>query len=95
MPEFDVAHIQRQGINLIIVPLDSSFRYKTPTDQQAVWRALQTYAASAKLVGTVVPVWDAGNGRMGFLAPHNWHPFFKSLDLAFVATHINRRLVCP
>ena len=28
MPKFDVAHIREQGIDVIIVPLNSSFRFK-------------------------------------------------------------------
>ncbi|MCU1263346.1 MAG: hypothetical protein JWO80_6231 [Bryobacterales bacterium] len=30
MPNFDIAHVKEQGIDLIIVPLDSSFQHKTP-----------------------------------------------------------------
>jgi hypothetical protein len=92
MPRYDVAHVREQGIDLIIVPLDSSFGAKTTTSQQVVIDELQLRARSAGLAGTVVPVWDAGNGRMAFIAPRNWHPFFRGIDLYFVAANINRQL---
>jgi hypothetical protein len=94
IPEFDVAHIRQQNVNLIIIPLNRSFRYKTPAQQQTTTQALQAYATSAGLKGTVVPVWDDG-GRIKFLAPRPWHPFFRSINLAFVAANIKRRLTCP
>jgi hypothetical protein len=92
--KFDVAHIQRQGVNLIIIPLKSSFGHKTMTEQNQTVAVLQSYARAAGLAGTVVPVWDAGSGRMGFLAPSNWRAFFQSIDLIFVARNINRQLIC-
>jgi hypothetical protein len=92
MPKFDVAHIREQGVDLIIIPLDNSFRLKTQHDQDAIIADLQMRASSAGLAGTVVPVWDGGGGRMAFKAPPNWHSFFKSIDLSFVAANINRDL---
>jgi len=94
MATYDVAHIKEQGIDLIIIVVDSSFGLKTPGEQQKMTVALQECATAAGLAGTVVPVWDAGAGQMGFFAPTNWRAFFSSIDLAFVATNINRELTC-
>ena len=94
MKRLNVAHIQHQGVDLIIVPLETSFGRKTTTEQNQTTAVLQSYARAAGLVGTVVPVWDAGVGRMGFLAPSNWRAFFQSIDLNFVARNINRQLIC-
>jgi hypothetical protein len=94
MVTYDVAHIREQGIDLIIVLVDPSFGYKTHQEQQRIADALQECATAAGLAGTVVPVWDAGGGRLGFFAPPNWHPFFSSKDLTFVAANINRKLTC-
>ncbi len=91
MPSFDVAHIREQGVDVIIVPLDSSFGSKSQSDQNAAIAELQARATSAGLAGTVVPVWDSG-GRMAFIAPPNWHPFFQSINLAHVFANINRKL---
>ncbi len=97
MPRFEIAHIRERDSNgrevhLIIVPLEASFGHKTAEDQQEAVSELQLRANAAGLAGTVCPVWDAGTGRMGFIAPPNWHPYFKSLTLALVAVNINREL---
>lgn len=92
MPRFKIAHIREQGIDLIIIPLDDSFRFKNNTDQHSMIYEFEMRASNAGLAGTVVPVWDDGNGRMGFIAHPNWHPFFKSIDLQFVRANINREL---
>jgi len=92
MPKYEVAHIKEQGVDLIIIPLDHSFRFKSGQDQEATISELQARASSAGLAGTVVPVWDNGSGRMEFRAPRNFHSFFKSIGLDFVAVNINKEL---
>ena len=92
MPRFNVAHLREQGQGMIIVPLDSSFGHKLGSDQQSITADLQWHANDAGLKGTVVPVWDRGGGRMAFIAPQQWHPFFQSIDLRFVASNINREI---
>jgi hypothetical protein len=92
MPTFQVAHILEQGVNLIIIPLESSFGNRMPNDQNAVIAELQMRANGAGLAGTVVPVWDAGLGRLAFVAPLQWHPFFKGISLQWVAANINKSL---
>ena len=94
MPNFDVAHIHEQGQDMIIVPMERSFGHLTHQQQAEQAALLQEYASSAGLAGTVVPVWDAGGGRMAFIAPTPWHSFFGSISLRFVAMNINRRLTC-
>jgi hypothetical protein len=94
MPTFEVAHIREQGQDIIIVVVDRSFGSKTNSQQNLVKADLQRCATTAGLAGTLVPVWDAGGGRMGFLAPTQWHAFFRSLTLGHVAANINRRLTC-
>ena len=69
MPDFDIAHLREQGVDLIIIPLDRSFEYKTSREQIAIRMSLQICAHSAGLAGTIVPVWDGGFGRLHFLAP--------------------------
>ncbi len=91
---FNVAHIREQGVDLIIVPMDTSFGYKPDSEKNSFSRALQTFAHDAGMAGTVVPVWDTGGGRMGFLAPQNYHPFFQSIGLSQVAININKTLTC-
>jgi hypothetical protein len=39
---------------------------------------LQLHSRLTGLAGIVVPVWDGGSGRMAFIAPHQWPPFFQA-----------------
>ena len=94
MNKFKVAHIREQGVDLIIIPLEREFGHKSPSDQGDIAESLQICASSAGLAGTVVPVWDAGGGRLGFLAPQNFHPYFRSINLQFVLLNANRELTC-
>jgi hypothetical protein len=92
MPRIKVAHVKHDNIDLIIVPLDPSFGSRPLIDQQRTTGELQLRARSAGLAGTVVPVWDAGLGRMGYVAPQNWQPFFSSISLQWVWLNVNREL---
>lgn len=91
MPRYKIAHIREQGVDLVIIPLDWTFGAKSSADQQLIVEELQARSASAGLRGTVVPVWENG-GRMSFLAPPNWHPYFRSINLQFIAQNLNREL---
>lgn len=92
MPTLKVAHLRQQGVDLVIAPLDSDFGHKTRQNQQEIVNEIQVRSRSAGLAGTVVPVWDGGSGRMAFIAPNNWHPFFRSLDLRAVWSNVNREI---
>jgi hypothetical protein len=92
MPRFNVAHLHEQGQDMIVVPLDSSFGRKVSQDQNDIITDLQIHARSAGMAGTVVPVWDNGGGRMAFIAPRPWHPFFQSINFRVVAMNVNREL---
>ncbi|MGA3188264.1 MAG: hypothetical protein ABSF22_14255 [Bryobacteraceae bacterium] len=91
MPNYDIAHVNEQGIDLIIVPLESRFGLLSESEQVSEMFALQQHAQDASLRGTVIPVWESG-GRMAVRAPDRWHPFFESINLAWVAANINRNL---
>ena len=83
-----------QGVDLIVVFLGSSFEQRTPDDQLEAVDALQACATAAGLRGTVVPVWKVGSG-MRFIAPPNWHPFFRSDGIyQMLLANINRELTC-
>ncbi|HZR03164.1 MAG TPA: hypothetical protein VFA81_08350 [Burkholderiales bacterium] len=92
MPRFKIAHLREQGQDMIIVPVDGAFQHKPAADQQQVRAELQMRARAAGLAGTVVPVWPDSSGRMHFIAPEPWHPFFKSLSLPMVYSALNREL---
>jgi hypothetical protein len=58
MPRFKIAHIKVQGVDLIIVLLESGFGHKTKEDQQQAIAELQIHANAADLKGDIAPVWD-------------------------------------
>lgn len=87
-----VAHINAQGVDLVIVPLEPQFAEKTPQDQHQFVEALRESTRQANLRGEVVPVWEAGEGTMAFIAPKGFHPYFKSINLKFVHANLNRAI---
>lgn len=88
MPRFEAAHLREQGQDMIIFPLDRSFDRKTDEDRYEVLEELQMRASAAGLAGTAVAVWRSG-GRMKFMAPTQWHPFFRSIDMRTVMRNVN------
>jgi hypothetical protein len=92
MSELNIAQVKIQGIDLIMIKLEASharlsFPLKKKTRQE-----LQQKAKAAGLTGTVVTVWDAGGGNMGFLSPPEYSAFFGGINLAFVAENINGKI---
>jgi hypothetical protein len=97
MPTFKIAHVlerdvQGHDVNLIIIPLESSFEHKTSHDQQREIDELQLRTQAAGLAGIVCPVWEDPSGRMGFVAPRQWHSYFQNLSYAEVYASLNRTL---
>ena len=92
MPTFQVAHLRRDGQDVIIVPVDRSFGQRSPAEQARLQEAVQRSAAAARIPGCVVPVWEDASGRMAFRAPPPWHEFLKTIDMVYVATALNRKL---
>src|SRR6267378_3307623 len=79
-----------RGQDVIIVPVDRSFGKRSPAEQARIQEAFQRSAVGADIPGVVVPVWEDASGRMAFRAPPPWHEFFKSIDMVYVATALNR-----
>ena len=92
MPTFQVAHLTRDGQDVIIVPVDRSFGKRSPAEQARIQEAFQRSAGAADIPGVVVPVWEDASGTMAFRAPPPWHEFLKSIDMVYVATALNRKL---
>ncbi len=93
MAAYEIAHIREQGQDIIIVPLKNQFHFEPSNKKEAFRQALQRCAANAGLKGTVCLVWNHG-GRFHSIAPQEWHPFFKGIDMLHVSTNINRKLTC-
>lgn len=90
---YEVAHIHEQGQDLIIVVMSNTFSTASNQEQDVVHNTIQNCATSAGLIGTVCLVWEQGT-TFYFRAPDKWSQFFKSINMAFVLTNINRKLAC-
>lgn len=91
MSKFKIAHLREQGVDLIIVPLESAFGQKSTREQSEIIASLQVGAASAGLAGKVIPVWRTGHSHR-FIAPPNWHAFFRKLGWNQILANINKEL---
>jgi hypothetical protein len=90
---YEVAHLNEQGQDMIIIPVSDSVSSMSNSEQNELKSSLQFYAEDAGLAGEVCLVWNHGS-HFYFLAPQPWHGFFKSIDMHFVACNINRELTC-
>jgi len=91
---FQVAHLDIQDVNLVIVFLDTAFDSKTAREQQEMRAALESCAARAGLAGNVVPVWQDRSGRTRFMAPPQQQPFFQIMSYDQLRAQANRTLSC-
>ncbi|HWB85071.1 MAG TPA: hypothetical protein VG675_13080 [Bryobacteraceae bacterium] len=94
METFQVAHLNIQSVNVIIIFLDRIFDSKPADEQHAIHTRLQIAATSAGLAGNVVPVWVDQLGRTRFIAPPQQHPFFRTISYQQLYTQVNRTLTC-
>jgi hypothetical protein len=92
MPELDIARVKIEGVDLIIVKLDRSHARQSFELKKKARQDLQQKAKTAGLTGTVVTVWDAGGGNMGFLSPPEYSEIFGRINLAYVSENINTKL---
>lgn len=93
MAQIKIAHINEQGRELIIIPLDSSFHDKTPSQREATRKALQACVCDAHLEGAVVLVWRSGHNRY-FIAPDQWHEYLRHLPWNDIISRLNKTLPC-
>src|SRR5215469_481999 len=97
MPRFEIAHVREMDhtghyVDIIIIPMESSFGDLPANVRQQQIAELQMRAHVADLAGIVCPVWQDSLGRMDFVAPPNWHLYFRSLSIDIVIASINRTL---
>lgn len=93
MSDLQIAHVHEHGTYFVIVPVESSFGAQPRVAQEEIIDRLRFAAMTARLNGTVVPVWQDGN-RLAFRAPQRFHSFFKSLSLPLIRSKLNATLTC-
>jgi hypothetical protein len=92
--QFQVAHINVQGVNVVVVFVNPGLGLRPRIEQQQVLDALQSCASAAGLAGNVVLVWRDNAGLMNFIAPPNQHAFFRSVTFESLYGQINKTLRC-
>ena len=90
-----IAHIRAQETDLIIVPISADFRHKPAMEQHRIVVALPGHFKAAGMKGEVNSVWDAGEGRMAFVAPQRWKAFLSGINLDHVHASINTEVHVP
>ncbi len=90
---FKIAHIKEQGINIIIIPMATSFGDRSESDRFEIIELLQAAAVSAQLRGKVVPMWQEERGYK-FIAPPEWQPYFRTVKWKDLKKNLNRELTC-
>jgi hypothetical protein len=91
---YQVAHLNIQDVNVVIVFLDSTFDSKTPDERRDLHRALAVAAAREGPAEDVVLVWKDPSGGTRFMAPPEQHPFFRIMQYDQLRAQVNRTLVC-
>lgn len=92
MAKYPAARLKDKRQDIVAVVVNRDFVSLTPDEQKAICARLQEAAAAAGLPGTVVPVWEAAGGKVGFLAPEPLQPFFQNLTLLKVVAGISAHL---
>lgn len=93
MADLQIAHVNECGNYFVIVPVESSFGTQTRVAQEAAIDRMRLAAMSARLSGTVVPVWEDGD-KLVFRAPQRFHSFFRSMSLSLIRSKLNATLTC-
>ena len=91
MPSFKVAHLQEQGQNMLLFPLDNSFHHKPEHEQSSIVDELEARAHAAGLAGKAAVFWEHG-GRGYFRGPRQWQPFLRSIGVRWVMMQVNREV---
>ena len=91
MPRLKAAHINEQGENMIIFPLNSLFANQTDEGRADILEELERRAHAAGLAGRAVAIWERGN-QTHYLGPRSWQAFLESLSMRWVLANVNKEL---
>ncbi|MBB6097445.1 hypothetical protein HNR42_000862 [Deinobacterium chartae] len=93
MATFRIAQVEEEGVKLLLVPLERKFGTLTDAQRAQFVARLQACAQSARLEGTVIPVWEDSN-RAQFIAPQKWHGLVRKYSLLKIYASISGELEC-
>ncbi|MEM1379878.1 MAG: hypothetical protein AAGH41_04550 [Pseudomonadota bacterium] len=89
---FQIAHLNIQGNDIIIIPFSKRFAQKPRTEREQTVRDFQQATKKAGLKGVVVPIWPNGDD-IQFIAPKPWHPFFQKVSWPWIENNLNKEIL--
>jgi hypothetical protein len=94
MVQYQVARLHDQGQDIYAIIVEPRYGGLTCEDKNQIRKSIKLCARSAGLDGVIVTVWNAGGGRMGFLAPEQLTTFFHNITIADVMAKVSLTLTC-
>jgi hypothetical protein len=92
MPSFKVAHIHREGQEMIIFPVAAEFGQLPGMDQDRELAFLGSQANRAGLRGVAVVVWETSLGQVTFRAPIACYSCLSGINMEYVMANVNREI---
>jgi hypothetical protein len=94
METFQVARLEIQDVQLVIVLLAAGFDSKSEKEKLDCYAALERCAERDGLAGTVVVLWQDQSNRTRFIAPPEQHPFFQIMKYEQMLAQVSGTLAC-
>ena len=92
MPTFNIASLNVQGTDVVVIIVDRFFEKRPPKEQAEILAEFQKRAVAAGFKGEVVPLWDGGAGSIHYMVPKNLVSFFSGIDQKWIADNFNKKL---
>lgn len=92
MPNYKIAQMNVQGVDLLVVPISSDSGLETDLDRREIRDEMQARATVAGLSGTVILVWKKAFGDIEFLAPPNLHTAIANTTFEQILAAVNTTL---
>lgn len=94
MAVYRVAHLNKRGTDVVVVPLHPSFEFQPLATQQQIIKQLEACAKKVGLNGIIVPVWDNGKNGLGFQAPSELNYYFSQVSMLDITGQLQYKLTC-
>jgi hypothetical protein len=91
--EFRIAHTRYQESNMVLIHVGANWFDQSLQVQEQWYTSLQSCVRSVNLAGTVIAVTNY-NGGFKFYGPKSWHPFLRTIDMAWVNARKNKVMTC-
>jgi hypothetical protein len=94
MPDYRIAAIQDQGLNLLLVPVGPTFEALSTEQRQRFLDCIEEQAAKIGRHGRAVIFWRDANGHTKHFDAPGWNPILGDWDLNRIQSHLNEMVWC-